>query len=90
LVTLLDIEDAPQVPEHRRADARKGEQPDHLAAEGTSEGRAGGKHPSPPLARELAVSLLVELDVAEERESHEEHKGGVQEDEAGLGDVAVV
>jgi len=66
VVSTLDIQDTPEVPKHGRSDRQKGEEPNHLAPERTRERGAGSEQPEPPLLAEFAVSLLMELDVAEE------------------------
>lgn len=89
-VAALDVEDTPEVPDNSSADGKECEEADHLAPEGEGKGGACRNHPEPPVAAELAVTLLVELDVAEEGERHEENEGGVEENKACLGNVPVV
>jgi hypothetical protein len=53
-VPLFDIQDPPQIPDHRSSDRCEGEKPDHLAPERAGEEEACCHQISPPFRREFA------------------------------------
>lgn len=89
-MSLLDVQNFPQVPKNSGANGHKGEQAHHLASQGTSQPESSGKQPSPPSPGKFLVSVLVELDVAEKGKGHEKNEGSVKENKSGLGNVTVV
>lgn len=89
-VTSLDIHDPPQVPDDGRTNGHEGEQADHLAPQSARERGTRRKEPEPPLRGEFAVSLLVEFDIGEQRQRHEQDQSAVKEDQSSLGDMSVV
>lgn len=86
----FDVQNLPQVPKNSSADCRKGEQPHHLASQGTSQPESSGEQPSPPSPGKFLVSVLVEFNVAEKGKGHEENESSVKENESSLGNVTVV
>ena len=89
-VSLLDIQNLPQVIQDGSPDAHKGKKADHLAAKSARQRSSSRKEPEPPCPCEFSVSLLVEFDITQDREGHEEDQSGIEEDESGLNDVSVV
>ena len=71
-VATLDVQNAPEIPDHGRADRHEGEQSDHLASQRARERGASSEKPKPPLLSEFPVALLMEFDVAEQRHGHKE------------------
>lgn len=100
----LDIENPPKVPHDSCADAQESEETNHLATEGARKRCTGRQKPEPPSRREFAggsastlqlvwhvpVALLVELDVSEQGQGHEENQSRVEKDKTSLSDVGVV
>lgn len=89
-MSLLDVQNFPQVPKNSGANGHKGEQAHHLASQGTSQPEPSGKQPSPPSPGKFLISVLVELDVAEKGKGHEKNESSVKENKSGLGNVTVV
>lgn len=89
-MTFFHVQDLPQIPQDCRSNTHEGEQSNHLAPQRAGKSCSGSKKPEPPSPRKLAVSLLVEFDVTEDRKSHEEHERSVKQDESRLGDVTVI
>lgn len=89
-MTPLDIQNIPQIPNHRTSNRQKDQLTTLLAAKHTSEPKPRTHHPPPPSRRKRAITLLVKFNVRMQGECDEEEKGGVEEDELGLGDVCVV
>lgn len=89
-VGTFDVHELPEIVDDGGADRAKREEADHLAPERAGEEGAGEDEPRPPRLGEGAVAELVELDVGENGERHEEDEGSVEEDQARLGDVEVV
>lgn len=89
-VTLFDIQNLPQIPQDSSSDTHKRKESDHLAPKGTCQCCTGRQKPEPPCLRKFPISLLVEFDIAEDRQGHEEDKRGVQEDKTSLDNMSVV
>jgi hypothetical protein len=114
-VPLFDIQDPPQIPDHRSSDRCEGEESHHLATECAGEEESGRHQISPPFRSEFAgkeiatpsqrqvlllkpkvvwnnspVPILMELDVRQQGQAHEQDQRRVEQDQPRLGDMSVV
>jgi hypothetical protein len=89
-LSAVDVEERPEVNGDWDTDGEEGKGTNVLGRDDAAETDAGQEEPLPPLAAEGGVSELVEADVAPDGESHEQDKGGIEEDESGLANVGVV
>ena len=66
----VDVKQAPQVNCNRDSNRKEGKHADVFGGYDAAQGQAGGQEPLPPFAAERIVAILVELDVAQDAESH--------------------
>lgn len=89
-LTAVDVHKIPQINQDRDTDGEEGEYTDVFDGDDTAQTDACQKEPLPPFPTKGLVSLLVEADVAEHRERHEEDERGIEEDQASLTNVGVI
>jgi hypothetical protein len=89
-LSAVDVEQRPEVNCDWDTDGEESEGTNVLGRDDTAEADTGQEEPLPPLAAEGGVTELVEANVAPDRESHEQDKSGIEEDESGLANVGVV
>jgi len=86
----VDVHEIPQVNQDGDSDGEEGKDADVFDRDDTAQTDAGQEQPLPPCVSEGDVALLIEANVAEDREGHEEDERSIEEDEAGLADVGIV
>lgn len=86
----VDVEKSPQVDGDRIADGQEHEETDILGGNDTTHIEAGQQEPFPPFSAKRLMSKLVEFNVAEHTEGHEEDQRGVEKDESSLTDMRIV
>ena len=86
----VDIEQIPQIDADSAADGNEDEQTDVFCGHDTAHVETSQQQPLPPLATKRLVSLLVELDVAQQAQCHKEDQGRIEEDKSSLADVRVI
>lgn len=104
-VTLLDVQDVPQINQNSDADSDHCEDAIDLRAPCTSHEETGGNKPAPPFdgefpaesqqpvnvaARHVPVPQLAESNVRVNSQRHEEYERRIEENEAGLRDMGVI
>lgn len=86
----VDVEQVPEVDDDGYTDGEEGEGADILGANNARHADTSQEEPLPPLAAKGIVSQLVESNVAQNAQSHEEHQCRIQQDETSLSNVRVV
>lgn len=86
----LNIHKVPKINCDRDTNGEEGEDTNILDGDDAAQIDTSQEQPLPPLSTERFVSLLIELDVGEHRERHEEDERSVEKNQTGLADVGVV
>jgi len=86
----LDVKEIPEVDQNGTSNGEERECSNVLGGDDTAHAEASQQQPLPPFASEWIMSLLVELDIGEDTEGHEEDEGGVEQDESCLANMRVV
>lgn len=86
----VDVEQVPEVDDDRHTDREEGEGTDVLGANNAGHADTSQKKPLPPLPTKRRMTELVETDVAQNAQGHEENQSGIEQDEASLTNVRVV
>lgn len=86
----VDIEQIPQIDADSAANGNEDEETNIFRGHDTAHVETSQQQPLPPLATKGLMSLLVELDVAQQAQCHEEDEGRVEEDKSSLTNVRVI
>lgn len=86
----VDIHQFPQIDQNWHTHGEEGEGSHIFRANDTAHADSRQKQPLPPLPPKRIMSELVESNVAENAQCHEQYERRVEEDEARLADVSVV
>lgn len=86
----VDVEQIPQINSYRNTDGEEGEGANVFGRDDAAQADTSQEQPLPPLAAERVMAKLVEANVAEDRESHEQNKGCIEQDQSRLANVRIV
>lgn len=86
----VDIQQVPQVDQDGSTNGHEGEETNVLGRDDAAHAETSQEQPLPPLTAKWLVTQLIETDIAQNAESHRQHQGGVQEDQAVLANVSIV
>ena len=86
----INVKQIPQIDEHSATNCEEGERSNIFRRDDTAHRDARQQEPFPPLATKRVMTELVEANIGEHTDCHEEDQGSIQQDQSCLTNVCVV
>lgn len=86
----VDIHQFPQIDQNRDSHGEEGKSSHIFRANDTAHADSRQEQPLPPLSSKRRMAELVESDVAEDTQRHEEDQSCIEEDQTGLANMSIV